>query len=272
MKAIISRILNRPVKRKDRRTRTPSFFLLITEGIRTLSDILEFFIRRKKILKNAPKGDGRPVIVIPGFMSSDNSSTHLRDFLNQIGYVTEGWELGVNKGFDDNTYHRLINRTEKLYNEKKEPVTLIGWSLGGAYARVIANTRPDLVREIITIAGPISGNIYQANNVRFLFKVAHSGKHLGERSIDKEVLSYILPTPLVKSTALYTKFDGVIHWTHCMELSGEPQTRNIEVNGSHSALLLNADVFNEIPHILDDDSRMIRPNIADKHYHFWHYT
>lgn len=252
-----------------RKTRTPSFPLLITEGVRTLSDFLEFALLKRKLLKDAPKGDGRPIIVIPGFMSDDSCSIHLREFLNTLGYKTEGWELGTNKGFDDNTYHKLINRLEQYYDKHKQPLTLIGWSLGGAYSRVAANTRPDIVSEIITVAGPISGNIYEANNVRYLFKLAHSGKHLGERSVDKEVLSYILPTPLVKNTAIYSKFDGVIHWTHCMDLSGEPQVENIEVKGSHSGLLLNSQVFKAIAKTLASEDRRTNPEIADKFEHFW---
>jgi pimeloyl-ACP methyl ester carboxylesterase len=252
-----------------KKTRTPSLPLLLTEGVRTLSDFLEFAIVKNKLLIKANVGDGRPVVVIPGFMSDDNCSVHLREFLNNIGYESVGWELGANKGFDDNTYHKLINRLEKHYDEHKRPLTIIGWSLGGAYARVAANTRPDIISEIITIAGPISGNIYEANNVRYLFKLAHSGKNLGDRSVDKEVLSYILPTPPIKNTAIYSKFDGVIHWTHCMDLSGEPQVKNIEVKGSHSGLLLNAQVYKAIESTLSSRDRRVTPVIAEKFEHFW---
>lgn len=255
--------------RKKRRTRTPSFFFLITEGIRTLSDFIEFFLFHKKVLKKTDKGDGRPIIIIPGFMSDDSCSKYLRSFLNSLGYHAEGWNLGTNKGFDDNTYHKLITRVEEAYAQYKFPITIIGWSLGGAYARVIANTRPDLISEIITLAGPISGNIYEANNVRYLFKLAHHGKQLGERSVDKEVLSYILPTPSVKTTAIYSKLDGVIHWTHCIDLSEEKHVKNIEVKGSHCGLLLNIYVFDIIIKILNEKDRKTLQKNHKKNIHFW---
>ena len=250
-------------------TRTPSIFFLYTEGVRTLADYIEYFVTKKSILKNSPKGNGEPIIVIPGFMSDDGSSKYLRRWLNTMGYRSEGWGLGKNKGFDDDTCNKLISRIEKAHDDYKQPIKLIGWSLGGAYSRVIANLRPDLVSEVITVGGPVSGHIYEANNVRYLFKIAHKGKSLGERSVDKEVLSYILSTPIVKTTAIYSKFDGVIHWTHCMDLSDEPHVKNIEVFGSHSALFLNVHVFKAIAETLHDKSRIVNPFSTVREKHFW---
>ena len=111
----------------------PSIFLQLTEGIRYVIDLVKvlFFIVRYQF---KTKGDKHPVLVVPGLMCTDFSTTLLRKFINQLGYTAYGWELGRNLGDlkDLNDIRKLQNRVAEIHQEHSGKITLIGWSMGGS--------------------------------------------------------------------------------------------------------------------------------------------
>ena len=136
----------------------PSFFWLITEIGRAVTE-MGISIPFRSFYGNTAEGDGHPVLVLPGFMASDVSTKPLRKFINRLGYTAYGWDLGRNvaklKFLTD-----LGKRVDEIYEEHGEPITLIGWSLGGVFARQLAKANPYQIRQIITLGSPFLSLIH----------------------------------------------------------------------------------------------------------------
>ena len=127
----------------------PSLFLYFTEGVRALMD----YVRGWLFLKSYPftqRGDGHPVLAVPGLLCTDFSTRMLRQFLNQLGYTAYGWESGRNTG-NFQELLQLNERVDALYQKHNQKITLIGWSMGGIYVRELAKQRPELFRQVITM-------------------------------------------------------------------------------------------------------------------------
>ena len=216
----------------------PSLFWLLTEASRAIVEFSTFY--PYKLLKgNEASGDGHSVIVLPGFMATDRSTKPLRRFLDDLGYNTHGWALGRNFG-SESYLDSLIEKIEKLYRESENQVSIIGWSLGGVYARQIAKERPDLIRQIITLGSPFRG-IDMPNHASWLYRFLTNGK--SAKDIDPLVLQD-LPNPApVPTTAIYTKEDGVVPWQTCMERQESTIHQNVQVRGSHFGLGVNPSVL-----------------------------
>jgi len=216
----------------------PSFYLYITEVIRAFKDYrrLSSF---KKSFKNEFPADGHPVLLIPGFMSSDVSTLPLRRFIKKLGYVAYGWEMERNIGRVEKL-DLLLSRIEKLHEKHQQKVSLIGWSLGGVYARQLAKAKPELVRQVITLGSPFSG-LTEPNNASWLFPLLHDGKKVEELKSDW-LIDIPAPAP-VPTTAIYTKEDGIVSWRVCMEQKVDAIHQNIQVNGSHIGLGVNSSVW-----------------------------
>ena len=215
----------------------PSLFWLLTEGGRAFAE-LGFFLPYQKFLAGKGYGDKHPVMVLPGFMASDVSTKPLRKFLTQAGYTAYGWDLGRNTAkvkFLD----LLLNKLEGVYEEHGEKISLIGWSLGGVFARQLAKARPALIRQVITLGSPFKG-LDQPNNVAWIYNLISNGKRASD--IDPVLFENIpLPAP-VPTTAIYTKEDGIVPWQLCLEEEDEIH-QNIQVRGSHFGLGVNPAVL-----------------------------
>ncbi len=220
----------------------PSLFWLSTEVGRALfewSSTIPFkaIDRHKK-----DTGDGHPVMLLPGFMATDASNKPLRKYLSKIGYDAYGWEIGRN--FAKIEYiDSLLQRVEKLYEEYGEKVSLIGWSLGGIYARQVAKEAPELIRQVITMGSPFGG-VTQRNHARWLHNIITVGK--GTQNVDPELLRDIPIPPDVPLTAIYSKEDGIVPWEVCYEKHESPIIQNIQVRGSHLGFGVNPVVLNII--------------------------
>ncbi|MEM6765863.1 MAG: alpha/beta hydrolase [Bacteroidota bacterium] len=211
----------------------PSLFWLFTEWGRAITE-LGFFIPYRKFIASKNHGDQHPVLVLPGFMASDTSTEPLRQFLTQSGYEAYGWDLGRNTAKVE-YLGLLIDKLESIYETHNKHVTLIGWSLGGVFARQLAKARPTLVRQIITLGSPFKG-ISQPNNVAWIYNLISNGKRASD--IDQVLLEDIpLPAP-VPTTAIYTKEDGIVPWQLCLEEEDDIH-QNVQVRGSHFGLGLN---------------------------------
>ncbi|MDH3753034.1 MAG: alpha/beta hydrolase, partial [Acidimicrobiia bacterium] len=107
------------------------------------------------LLRRLPSGDGHPVLVLPGFTADDRSTALLRDLLDDLGYRTHGWGLGSNIGPTSEIAAGLRDLSADLARKESQPVSVIGWSLGGIYGRELARRRPETVRQVITLGSPI---------------------------------------------------------------------------------------------------------------------
>jgi pimeloyl-ACP methyl ester carboxylesterase len=205
--------------------RPPRRSLLLLEGRALLE--LAATLSAYPFLRRAPRGDGHPVLVYPGFMASDFSTRALRAFLRDLGYAVHGWKLGRNVGPSPEVALRLAERLQDIRGRYDRRVSLVGWSLGGIYARELARRFPDDVRQVITLASPFR-DVEATNVPRFLRDVARR-RPLPEEADHRRVLHAPLAVP---TTAIYSRTDGIAAWESC-RLDEGPQSQNIEVASSH---------------------------------------
>ena len=207
---------------RNERLRPPSALLLLSEG-RAVHEFASS-LALAPLLQLAPRGDGHPVLALPGFLASDGSTFLMRRYLRALGYRAEGWELGRNIGGFYRMRAALRARLARLRNETGAKVSLIGWSLGGVFARHLALTAPDAVRSVITLGSPFSRDL-QATNARRLYEQVTGEKTGDARAEDLAALGGDLPVP---ATSIYTKTDGVVNWRCSIAREGR-QSENIEI-------------------------------------------
>jgi pimeloyl-ACP methyl ester carboxylesterase len=225
-----------------RKARPPSLLNALTELPRTLLDISALCLSLP-LLANMPRGDGHPVMVLPGFMASDSSTALLRRYLQLLGYQPMGWGLGRNTGRFEIIQQTLIEQFLEVAETCDEKITLIGQSLGGVYARELARFYPSKVRQVITLGSPFGVLNGTAANpiVRRLFET-QSGLSIEKM---REAIFEIDPhkTPPVPLTAIYSKGDGVVNWRVCREAFEDFETDNIQVFGAHCGMGFNAAIY-----------------------------
>lgn len=154
--------------------------------------------------KVEPFGDGRPVLVIPGMLSGDNSTALLRATLREAGFVPRGWDGGFNVRVTAKTVHRVEQRLAEIATGSGQKVILIGWSLGGMYARLLAHRRPELVELVMTLGSPFSGD-RRANNAWRLYE------RLNDHSVDAPPFAEdISAKPPVLTIAMWSNRDGIV--------------------------------------------------------------
>jgi pimeloyl-ACP methyl ester carboxylesterase len=238
---------------------SPPLRLLLTEPARGLADLATLPLAAPW-LWFAPRGDGHGVLVLPGLLASDSSTAVLRRYLGLLGYQVRGWSLGRNLGPTDEVLDELPVMLSALVRQTGRPVSLVGWSLGGIYAREIARQHPGHVRQVITLGSPFaltdSRQSYADRSYR-----RREGLHANGRVPTREDLSQPIPVP---STAVYSRRDGIVAWQACIE----PQTdlhQNVEVRCAHlgfgidpATLWLTADRL-AVP---ADERREFRPPAA----------
>jgi len=186
-------------------------------------------------------GDHSPVLVIPGFTASDTSTAVLRFYLRTWGYWAHGWRVGSNLGPTAKTLAAVGERLQAVHARHGVPVTLIGQSAGGTYARYLARQMPELVRQVITLGSPIQ--LVQGDRS----SVAALARYL-EQDFDPEfhrVADHqrgVLPVP---ATSIYTRTDGVVRWQVCLDVVDD-RHENVEVLATHSGMAVNPAVLHVI--------------------------
>ena len=205
----------------------PSRLLLLAEG-RALWEA-GAALALWPVLQLTPRGDGHPVLVLPGLVASDMSTKLLRRYLEGRGYDAHGWGLGRNFGPRDGIEDGMIAKLEALHAESGRKVSLIGWSLGGVYARLLAARHPQWVRSVVTLGSPFTGSSRATNAWRIYEGVS------GQSSEDPRRMKHVRPTPPVPTTSIFSRSDGVVAWRCSVEEPG-PQSENIEVIASHLGL------------------------------------
>ena len=173
----------------------------------------------------AARGDGHPVLVLPGLAAGDASTLVMRRFLASRGFSPYGWEQGINLGLRDGVLERAHERMRALWSEHGRAVSLVGWSLGGLYARELAKHSPEMVR----LGSPFTGHPRETNAWR-LYEFA-SGHRLDRRDLHEPLRS----APPVPTTSIFSPTDGVVAW-RCSVESRETLAENIVVQSSHLGL------------------------------------
>jgi pimeloyl-ACP methyl ester carboxylesterase len=195
------------------------------------------FAAASPALRMIGRGDHHPVLVLPGFTTSDRSTVPLRWVLRGQGYWVHGWHLGANLGPTRRIVEGLDDRLREVYERQGRTVSLIGWSLGGIYARQLARRHPQMVRQVITLGSPFR----MAPNDRSAASVLWDELkwRYDQSYLDLLLASEDAREPLaVPATAIYSRSDGIVRWYTCIEAPG-PRRENIEVSGSHSGLGVN---------------------------------
>jgi hypothetical protein len=204
--------------------------LLLMEG-RAIPELFGFAAFLPTLTALAPRGNGQPVLVLPGLTTSDRSTVALRRFLRSKGFSAYGWEQGLNFGPLPGVEQGLIGRVNELHEKYGQTVSLVGWSLGGIYARQLGKMMPEKVRQVISLGSPFRGDP-RATNAWRVYQMA-SGQSVD--SGDKHMGGAIHKAPSVPTTAIYSKTDGICAWQNCIE-QDTATTENIEVKASHCGL------------------------------------
>jgi hypothetical protein len=230
----------------------PPLGLLATEPLRAL---LDQFAARVGVPAE-PIGDGHPVVVYPGLGGGALTTSHLRSYLKSSGFTVHDWEGGVNTGpegvFDDWLGH-LDERVRGLYAQHGRKVSLIGWSLGGVYAREIAKRCPHSVRQVVTLGTPFAA-LAHGNHAGRVFKLLNRDKaHLAP-----DLEARIRECPPVPTTSIYSKSDGIVSWRGCIERH-TARSESVEVHASHLGMVSNPQVLRIIANRLAQPEDAWRP-------------
>jgi len=214
------------------RLRAPGLGLLLAE----VRGILEFnaSLVLSPLLMQAPRGDGHPVLALPGFLASDLSMLPIRRYLRELGYDAHAWRIGRNTGGINRMRGALLDRLGEIHAASGRKVSIVGWSLGGVYARDLALRAPEMVRYVVTLASPFANDV-RATNATWLYE-ALSGETVGDDPQFLEKIAGDLPVP---TTAIYSRADGVVNWRTC-RLRPSDTAENIEVHlASHIGIGVN---------------------------------
>jgi len=216
----------------ERKLRAPSLLLMLAEA-RSLFE-LNSSLLLSPLLMRAPKGDGHPVLALPGFLASDLSMAPMRRYLREIGYDTHAWNMGRNIGGLARIRAALRDRLAEIHDSTGRKVSIVGWSLGGVYARDLALQAPDMVRYVVTLGSPFANDV-RATNATRLYE-ALSGETVDDNPELRAAISGDLPVP---ATSIYSRADGVVNWQTCL-LRPSDTSENIEVYlASHVGLGVN---------------------------------
>ena len=214
--------------------RPPSRLLTLTEPSRAFGELASFYALRP-LMSALPRGDGHGVLVLPGFMASDYSTRPLRRLLSDLGYDAIGWKLGRNVKVDNARIEAMMGCVDTLFERTGRPVSMVGWSLGGVFARELAKMAPEKVRLVISLGSPISDDRGHTNAAR-LFELLNGKEPEPLRNGRFQGLGDAPPVP---TTSILTRTDGVVHWRGSVQCDEREDCENIEVIASHCGLGVN---------------------------------
>jgi predicted alpha/beta hydrolase family esterase len=216
----------------------PSLALFSLEPLRAAIEYSRMLFMDKAAL---PSGDGHPVVLFPGLAADHRSLDPLRKFCEHLGYATYDWGRGFNTGPEgdvDAWIDELALHVDSLIPSRTQSISLVGWSLGGIYAREVAKKLPGRVRHVITIGTPFAGMVEQTN-VSWLYHMLNKD----QPPPDAALAARLRTPPKVPTTSIFSKSDGMVAWQACCQNGGATHTENVEVKGSHFGLGWNPEVF-----------------------------
>ncbi len=208
----------------------PSLAMCLSEPTRGLVDIASLLLAAPWLLRSPRGGDGHPVLVLPGLLTSDVSTLALRTYLSFLGYRVHGWNLGLNTGPTATVVDGLPAALAEVADRYEQKVSVIGWSLGGIYARKLARDLPDSVRQVVTLGSPFGLTSLEQTRVGSLY-ARLSGNHAILPPVDGIESEQGSPIS-VPATSVYSRHDGIVPWQACCETSAG-LSESIAVQGSH---------------------------------------
>lgn len=213
----------------------PSAWLLAIEGARAAFEWGTLAVSWP-LLGAAPRGDGHPVLVLPGLIANDATTWPLRRFLERQNYAVHPWGMGFNRGPRAGVLEKLVARVRELQADHGRKVSLVGWSLGGVIARVLASQVPESVRNVVTLGSPHGGDPKATHAWRVFESVS------GHKVDDPSLHALLDTPPAVPMTSLLSRSDGIVHWQLSL-LPDAPRCENIEVLASHLGMGANPAVL-----------------------------
>lgn len=182
-------------------------------------------------------GEGRPVLVLPGFSANDVMTGRLRGHLRQRGFVVHPWRLGRNIGLTDRLVDGLSVRFAEIAEQHDEPVSIVGWSFGGLLARRLAHEHPDQVRQIICLGSPWRTD-GERTRATAMFERSRVRYGMSERA--RPIIDQLREPVPVPTTAIWSRTDGVTSWRGCsVDEARSPIAENVEVPSSHVGMVAN---------------------------------
>ncbi len=209
----------------------PGLRLFLSEPGRALGEY-GAMLAGSPVLLAAARGDGHAVLVLPGLLAQDGSTLTLRTYLRTRGYDVHGWNLGRNLGPTAKVGEGMTRLLRQLAEQRGKPVSIVGWSLGGIFARELARAEPALVRQVITLGSPFRLADPRDSRAHAAFQ-RYSRTHADPRTLpSRAALGMPIPVP---STAIYSRQDGIVPWQACVEVPG-PRRESVAVYSSHLGL------------------------------------
>ena len=198
--------------------------------------MLPLLVVRAPDLRRIPRGDGSPVIDIPGWKAPEASMAPLRTFLRRKGHDAQGWGMGTNQGQPESDTLLLAEKVEATAARTGRSVALVGWSLGSVIAREVARAIPHAVRKVITFGTPVIGGPTYTLGAR-----SFGAKECQRISALTDELERTRPitTPI---TAIFTRADRVVSWPACIDRRS-PTVEHVEVGSTHLGMGLDPDVW-----------------------------
>ena len=221
---------------------------------------MEFAFQQFAMPPRAASGDGHPVVIFPGLGADGTSVSILRAHCQELGYEAFDWGQGFNTGPRGELGPWLEDLADQISGElakHEKPATLIGWSIGGLYARELGKLLAPGLRQVITIATPFNGSA-DNNNASWLSSVLGGSA----ASVDPTWIERLRIPPPIPTTSIYSRSDGVVAWETCCHDKPSRLVQDIEVDGSHMGMGWNREVLNIVADRLGQDADPWRPYVS----------
>ncbi|MCW5660430.1 MAG: alpha/beta fold hydrolase [Burkholderiaceae bacterium] len=233
--------------------RAPHWMLLGTEPVRAA---VEYLRMRSMDIATLPRGDGHPVVVFPGLAANQASTAPLVGLCRTLGYAACDWGRGFNTGPRGDVtawLDELARHVHALTARDARTISLIGWSLGGFYAREVAKRLRGRVRQVVSVGTPFAGRA-EHTHAAWVYRLVNGRAP----AYDDALMKQLRTPPDVPTTSVFSRSDGIVAWQTCLQ-DGGPCAENIEVDGSHCGLGWNARVFTIIADRLSQPENAWRP-------------
>ena len=199
--------------------------------------------------RGVPRGDGRPVLLVPGFLSGDWSLTVLFNWLERIGYKAHLSGILFNVRDSERLLSGLRRRLNKIETGAGSRVSLVGHSRGGLLAKVLSHRKPQSIEQVITLGSPLADTMDLTSMTRHAVGVVRTANELayGRRfNVEGRFAHDLSLPPAVPTTSIYTRSDDVVNFRSCLR----PDIPAISVWGSHNGLLVNPEVYRLLGRLL----------------------
>ncbi|MFT4615077.1 MAG: pimeloyl-ACP methyl ester carboxylesterase [Bacteroidia bacterium] len=215
--------------------KAPSLMTILGEGL-TPFEFTRLLVASPSLAGEA-RGNAEPVIVLPGLGASNVSTALLRGYLSWLGYDVQGWTLGRNRGDVAQMLPQVVEQVRTLHRQTNSKVNLVGWSLGGVFARETARDHPEAVRQVITMGTPIVGGPKYTSMAAMQERRGVNLDEIEARIAARESTPISVPV-----TSIYSKRDGIVGWQASIDRH-TPEVDHVEVRATHLGLGISPDVF-----------------------------